>query len=210
MQKKDFQIKNQYRCPKGHLGRQVAKQMNQGHKKLTLWGLTKIKIASDSVILDVGCGGGKTLTRLAQLSPHGTIFGIDHSPDMVEYSKKVNQKLIAQNRVQIVLGTVEKMSFEDNYFDLVTAFESYYFWPNFQNALTEIKRVLKPGGRLSLVNEMVKDGLWEVKNAELIAETNVHLIPLHQIEDTMLSIGFADAQVFRKTKSPWNAVLAQK
>jgi ubiquinone/menaquinone biosynthesis C-methylase UbiE len=210
MQEKDFQIKDQYRYPKGHLGRQVAKQMNQGHKSLTLWGLAKIKIASDSVILDVGCGGGKTLTRLAQIAPHGKVFGIDHSPDMVEYSKKVNQKLMAQDRVQIVLDTVEKMSFKDNFFDLVTAFETYYFWSNFHDALTEIKRVLKPRGRLCLVNEMVKDRLWDVENAKLIAETHVHLIPLQRIQGLMYSIGFADVQVFTKNKSPWNAVIAQK
>jgi ubiquinone/menaquinone biosynthesis C-methylase UbiE len=210
MQEKDFQIKDQYRYPKGHLGRQVAKQMNQGHKPLTLWGLTKIKIASNNVILDVGCGGGKTLTRLAQIAPHGKVFGIDHSPDMVEYSKKVNQKLMAQDRVQIVLDTVEKMSFKDNFFDLVTAFETYYFWSNFHDALTEIKRVLKPRGRLCLVNEMVKDRLWDVENAKLIAETHVHLIPLQRIQGLMYSIGFADVQVFTKNKSPWNAVIAQK
>jgi ubiquinone/menaquinone biosynthesis C-methylase UbiE len=184
--------------------------MNQMHEPLTLWGLTKIKIASDSIILDVGCGGGKTLNRLAQLAPVGKLVGIDHSVDMVEFSKEVNHKFMAQNRVQIILGTVEKMNFEDNYFDLVTAIESYYFWLNFQNALKEIKRVLKPKGKLCLVNEMVKDGVWEVKNAKLIAETHVHLIALQEIQDAMLSIGFSDAQAFTKAKSPWNAVIAQK
>ena len=203
-------LMNQYRYPTGPLGRYVAKQMNQGHEPLTLWGLTKVKIASNNIILDVGCGGGKTVSRLAQLAPHGKVFGVDHSFDMVEYSKKMNKKLIAQNRVQIVEGSVEKMSFPDNYFDLVTAFETYYFWLNFRDALKEIKRVLKPGGKLHLVNEMVKDGVYEVKNAKLIAETHVRLIPLQEIRNVMRSIGFVDVQVFTKTESPWNAVLAQK
>jgi ubiquinone/menaquinone biosynthesis C-methylase UbiE len=203
-------IADQYRYPTGRCGRYVAKLMNQGHEPLTLWGLTKVKIASNDVILDVGCGGGKTLSRLAQLAPHGKIFGVDHSSDMVEYSKKVNEKLIAQNRVQIVRGAVEKMSFPNDYFNLVTAFETYYFWLNFSDALKEIKRVLKPGGKLHLVNEMVKDGVYEVKNAKLITETHVHLIQLQEIRKVMLTIGFVDVQVFTKTESPWNAVLVQK
>ena len=47
------------------------------------------------------------------------------------------------------------MSFQDDFFDLVTAFETYYFWTNFPDALKEIKRVLKPGGTLLLVNELI-------------------------------------------------------
>jgi SAM-dependent methyltransferase len=203
-------LMNQYRYPTGPLGRYVAKRMNQGHEPLTLWGLTKVKIASNNIILDVGCGGGKTVSRLAQLASHGKVFGVDHSVDMVEYSKKVNKKLIAQNRVQIVGGSVEKMSFPDNYFDLVTAFETYYFWSNFRDALKEIKRVLKPGGKLHLVNEMVQDGVYEVENAKLIAEAHMRLIPLQEIRNVVRSIGFVDVQVFTKTESPWNAVLAQK
>ena len=91
-------LMDQYRCPTGQRGRQVAALMNRGHEPLTLWGLTKVRIELDYVILDVGCGGGKAVSRLAQLTPQGKVFGIDHSADMVEYSRKVNRTLIAQNR----------------------------------------------------------------------------------------------------------------
>jgi SAM-dependent methyltransferase len=205
-----LRLTQQYRYPKGRRGRYVAKLMNQSHKPLVLWGLTKVKIASNDVILDVGCGGGKTVSRLAQLVPLGKVFGVDISPDMVKYSKEVNKELIAQNQVQIVEGSVEKMSFPDEYFDLVTAVETYFFWPNFRSAIEEIGRVLKSGGKLLLVNEMVKDGVYEVKNAKLIQETHVRLIPLREIQNVMCSVGFVDVQVFTETESPWNAVLAQK
>ncbi len=205
-----FGFSDQYRCPRGLLGRLVAKLMNQDHEPLTLWGLTSVKIASDDVILDVGCGGGKTVNRLAQQVPQGKIFGIDYSADMVKYSRKVNKKLIAQNRVQIFEGSVEKMSFPNDYFDLVTAFETYYFWSSFHDALKELERVLKPGGKLLLVNEMVQDGVYDVKFAKLIEETHVHLIPLEEIRNVMRSVGFMDIQVFTKAESYWNAVLAQK
>jgi ubiquinone/menaquinone biosynthesis C-methylase UbiE len=184
--------------------------MNQHHAKLISWGLTKVVISPDFVVLDVGCGGGKTVNRLAQLAPQGKVFGIDYSPDMVEYSKKVNKKLIAQNRVEIVEGSVEKMGFSNDYFDLVTAFETYYFWTNFPDALKEIKRVLKPGGKLLLVNEMVQDGEYEVTHEKLIKETHVHLISLEEIRNIIQSVGFVDVQLFTKAESPWNAVLAQK
>ena len=203
-------LTDQYRCPMGPDGRTVAKLMNREHKQLTLWGLSKIKIGTDCVILDVGCGGGKTVSRLANLAPQGKVYGIDYSPDMAEYSKKVNKKLIAQNRVEIVAGSVLQMGFRDGFFDLVTAVETYYFWSSFSDALKEIKRVLKPGGRLLLVNEMIKDGKYEVANAKLIEETHVQLIPLEEIQNALRKIGFADIEVYTKDSSAWNAVIAQK
>jgi ubiquinone/menaquinone biosynthesis C-methylase UbiE len=187
---------NQCKCPKGHQGRLVAALMNKQHEALTLWGFTHVDIKPDYVILDVGCGGGKTLSRLAQRADQGKVFGIDYSADMVEYSKKVNRKLIAENRVEIVEGSVENMGFPDNSFDLVTAIEIYYFWHSLSDALREIKQVLKPSGKLLMVNEMIKDGVYEIKHAELIEKAHVRLLPLDKIRNIMHAVGFADVQIF--------------
>jgi ubiquinone/menaquinone biosynthesis C-methylase UbiE len=201
---------DQYKCPTGRRGRVVAALMNKGHEALTLWGLTHVNIKLDYVILDVGCGGGKTLSRLAQKALHGKVFGIDYSADMVAYSRKVNKKLIAENRVEICEGSADKTGFHDDFFDLVTAIETCYFWHSLPDAFQEIKRVLKPDGRLLMVNEMVKDGAYEVENAEIIEKTQVRIVPLEEIRSILQSVGFADVQVFTKAESPWNAVLAQK
>ena len=203
-------LMDQFKRPTGRRGRLVAALMNRGHKPLTLWGLTHVNIEPDYVILDVGCGGGKTVSRLAQKAPRGKVFGIDYSADMVEYSKKVNKKLIAENRVEIVEGSVDKMDFSDDFFDLVTAIETYYFWPSFSDALKEIKRVLKPDGKLLIVNEMVKDGVYDIKCAKTIKKAQVRLLSLEETKNILQSVGFADVQIFTKVKSPWNAILAQK
>lgn len=197
---------DQYRCPKGQLGRLVATRMNRHHEKLTLWGLTKVTIGSDSVILDVGCGGGKTIGKLARMAPQGKVFGIDYSADMVDFSNEVNKTLITQNRVEIIEESVEKMSFKDNFFDLVTAFETYYFWTDFPAAMKEIKRVLKPGGKLLLVNEL----LYGLTSPKIIEDTHVRLFPLEEIQNVLMSVGFIDVQTFIKAKTAWNTILAQK
>jgi ubiquinone/menaquinone biosynthesis C-methylase UbiE len=191
---------DQYRCPMGRQGRIVAARMNRDHQLLTLWGLTKVTVGSDFVILDVGCGGGKTVSRLAQLAPQGKVFGVDYSIDMVKFSKKINRTFIAQNRVELIEGSVEKISFKDNFFDLVTAFETYYFWTNLPDALNEINRVLKPGGKLLLVNELLCGA----------TPAKVKLFPLEEIQKVMHSVGFVSVQIFTKAKSPWNAILSQK
>ena len=196
---------DQYRCPTGPQGRLIAARMNRHHEKLTLWGLTKITVGSEFVVLDVGCGGGKTVNRLAQLAPHGKVLGIDYSPDMVEFSKRINKTLIAENRVEIIEGAVEKMVFSDGFFDLETAFETYYFWPNLADAFKEIRRVLKPSGKLLLVNEL-KYGATPMK---VIEETHVKLYPLEEIQTLMQSTGFIGVQIFAEANSDWNAIVAK-
>jgi len=187
----------QYRCPTGVSGRKVAANMNKGHWDLTTWGLKQVRFKSDSVILDIGCGGGITIGRLARRLVQGKVFGIDYSSDMVEYSRQVNNKLIASNRVEIVQGTVEKTGFKDEFFDLVTGIETYYFWPNLVEAFLEIKRILKKGGFLLIISEMVKDGVYEVENAEIIAKTHVHLLYLQEMQRILHSVGYSNVKVYR-------------
>lgn len=205
-----FGLLNQFKRPTGIRGKLIAWLMNQSHKSLSLWGLKHVNIEPYYVILDVGCGGGKTISRLAQKAVQGRVFGIDYSADMVEYSKNVNKELITENRVEIVEGSVEKMDFSDNFFDVVTAIETYYFWNSLSDALQEIIRVLKPGGKLLMVNEMIKDGVYEIKHAKIIEKTHARLFPLQEISDIMHSIGFAHVAIFTKVESPYNAFLAQK
>jgi trans-aconitate methyltransferase len=90
---------SQFRCPTGVSGRKVAANMNKGHWDLTTWGLKHVSINPDSIILDVGCGGGKTISRLTRRAVQGKAYGIDCSADMVEFSKQVNRKLVKTNRV---------------------------------------------------------------------------------------------------------------
>jgi hypothetical protein len=57
---------------------------------------------------------------------------------------------------------------------------------------------------------MIKDGVYETENAEIIAKTHVRLLTLHRLECLLESEGFVNIKTFANTKSPWNAVLAQK
>jgi ubiquinone/menaquinone biosynthesis C-methylase UbiE len=138
------------------------------------------------------------------------VYGIDPSGDMVDFSREANKKLITANRVNILQGKVEKTGFKDDVFDLVTSIETYYFWPNLADAFQEIKRILKKRGYLLIISEMKKDGTYEVENAEIIAKTTVNLVPLQEIQRILVSLGYSNVEVYRKRKSVWNAIVAQK
>jgi len=206
----DESLMNQYKCPTGPQGKEVAAMMNRRHLALTTWGLKHVRIEPDFVILDVGCGGGKTISRLARRAFQGKVYGIDCSADMVNYSSEFNRKLVAENRVKVVHGSVEKMLFKDQFFDLVTAIETYYFWPDITEAFREMMRVLKVGGHLLIISEMIKDGMYEEENAETIAKTSVRLLPLQEIQSALQSVGFVNVIIFTKSKLHWSSILAEK
>ncbi|TFG90908.1 MAG: class I SAM-dependent methyltransferase, partial [Syntrophobacterales bacterium] len=68
--------------------------MNLGHSGLTRWGLSKVEIPEHANVLDIGCGGGRTLEHLASLVRLGKAVGIDYSEDSVAVAWKRNKKLI--------------------------------------------------------------------------------------------------------------------
>ena len=156
----------QCRKPSGRFGRFVGRTMNVGHGKVRRWGLGHIAIEPDAVILDIGCGGGKAVQELAMSAPNGKVYGVDYSEDMVQLSKRVNKVLIKKGLVDIQHGTVSSLPFAENTFDLVTAFEAYYFWPNLIDDLKEIKRILKQNGTFLMTNEVYKDPKFEERNAK--------------------------------------------
>jgi ubiquinone/menaquinone biosynthesis C-methylase UbiE len=184
--------------------------MNKMHFDLTSWGLSHVQVKPSFTVLDVGCGGGRTIRRLASRATLGKVYGTDYSKDMVRYAADFNRRLVAQNRVEVIEGTVEKLPFGDAVFDLVTAVETYYFWPNLAKACEEIGRILKLNGSLLMVNEMVMDGVYEVENAELIAKTHVKLLRLEEIQRILYLAGFSEVTIYRKRKSAWNAIVAKK
>jgi ubiquinone/menaquinone biosynthesis C-methylase UbiE len=97
---------------------------------------------------------------------------------------KNKQKIITKT-AKITQGAVQKIPMPNNFFDLVTVVETYYFWNDFQAGTQEIKRVLKPNGILLIISEMLKTGIYEIKYEKIIAPTGVRLIPLEEIRKAL-------------------------
>ena len=146
--------------PEGALGRVMLSFMNYTHAPLTNWGLKLVEVQDGWTMLDVGCGGGFTIRRLLKRSKGAMVYGIDISEESVAKAKKVNTDVLDQ-QVFVTLGSAEKLPYEDGKFDLVTAVETVYFWPNLPNCLQEVRRVLKPGGKFAILVEVVdSDSKW--------------------------------------------------
>jgi len=146
--------------PKGRMGRAMLKFMNLCHAPLTNWGLSLVDIQEGWTMLDIGCGGGATLQRLLKRSQGAKVYGIDISDESVAKARQINADVL-DKQVFVQQGSAEKLPYEDGMFDLVTAVETVYFWPNLPSCMQEVRRVLKHGGHFAIMVEVVDtDSKW--------------------------------------------------
>ena len=143
------------RKPVGELGDKLLDRMNESHESLAQWGVSHLDISKDDVILDIGCGGGVNVERFLSMTEN-MVYGLDYSEIAVEKSTKLNQDAIDEGRCEVIQGSVSELPFEDKTFDIVTGFETVYFWPDFVNDCKEVRRVLKDDGIMFICNEACK------------------------------------------------------
>lgn len=181
--------------PKGFLGRVMLRFMNFGHAPLTNWGLSLVEIHDGWTMLDIGCGGGATLKRLLKRSKDARVYGIDISEESVAKARKVNANVL-DRQVFVTQGSAEKLPYEDNKFDLVTAVETVYFWPDLPNCLKEVRRVVKPGGRFAIKVEVLEsDSVWTDVVEGMTAYSPKQLIEM------LDEAGFVKTELHRKKPS---------
>ena len=195
------------RKPVGFGGKIMVAMMNSGHGAMADWGLEHIAFPADAAVLDAGCGGGANIKKLLEKCPQGCVKGIDYSEVSVEKSRKVNAKAIAEGRCEVLQASVAQLPFAENTFDLVTAFETIYFWPGLVGCFREVYRVTKPGGTFFICNESngetKKDDKWVEKiSCMTIYNAAQILTALHQA-------GFTDAKAHKNGKG-WICVTARK
>ena len=194
--------------PRGRFGRFLVRGMNFGHSGLTRWGLTKVEIPENATVLDIGCGGGRTLDRLASLARLGKAVGIDYSEDSIAVARKRNQQLIANGRVEVLHGSVSSMPFPDATFDCVSAVETYYFWPDIAADLAEVRRVMKPSGQLVIIGGMYRGSRFDKRNERLIRAGGMRCFTVQEFEETLKDAGFPMVAVTVEPRKGWICVVS--
>ena len=108
--------------------------------------LRRIDLAGVRDVLDVGCGTGTLLERAARALP-GRFVGLDLSLEMLEAARR---KL--GPRAGLVAGSAATLPFRSRTFDLVVSTSALHHWRQPDAALTEIRRVLRSGGRVAITD----------------------------------------------------------
>jgi SAM-dependent methyltransferase len=144
-------IAQQARNARGPVGRIIAFIMAYETWAQNRRAMSALGIRNGDNVIDIGCGHGRSLGAMCEMTPDGLVVGVDPSALMVKIATRRVRLLIRAGRADVAVAPVEKLPFVDASFDKALCVHVLYFWPALQPALAEISRVLKPGGRLALL-----------------------------------------------------------
>ena len=143
-------IAAQLRCPNGELATKVAETMNEGNRQMNLDAMDALNLSVGDHILEIGMGNGFFVKEILSRKKELKYTGCDFSKEMVEQSTQMNAVLVATKQVEFYLNNGLKLPFEKECYDKVFTINTLYFWEDKALTLSEIWRVLKPKGQLTI------------------------------------------------------------
>jgi SAM-dependent methyltransferase len=204
-------VMRQCRRPSRWMGRAMARGMNSSHDALTRWGLSHLSNGPRANVLDVGCGGGRTIETLLSGSTDGRVFGVDYSPASVAVARERNRSSIDLGRVDIREASVSSLPFPAERFDLVTAVETHYYWPQLPSDVREVMRVLRSGGTFLIIAETYRgrknDWLYRPLMRGLLRAN--YLTP-EEHRRLLSDAGYRDTEVFVEKAKGWICAVGHK
>ena len=150
-----FLIK-QSQKPSGLVGRVITKIWSFYFKKLSLWAIKQTTISDNYRILEIGYGGGSTIKNLLALNKNLEIHGIDISKESYRTAQRVHSDSIRKGSVQLKIGNVENIPYQNNYFDRVFAIQTHIFWKDIKKSFQEVYRVMSSNSTLIIASEKEK------------------------------------------------------
>ena len=172
----DYIMENMFCAPKGTLGWLGGQLMSQD-RWLPAWVLDLLEINPSDSVLEVGTGPGLGLQLAAARAYQGRVAGVDPSETMLEMAYHRNRAQIEAGRIELHLGVVDNLPFDDATFDKAMTMNSLHLWPNPVAGLREIRRTLKPGGRIA------------------VAITRFSYASSAKFESVLISAGFIDVSM---------------
>jgi ubiquinone/menaquinone biosynthesis C-methylase UbiE len=142
-------LAGQLRKPSGLFGRVVVgRVLNRGNAAMNELTRQLLELVPDDRVLEIGFGGGDLIDRMAPALTTGRIVGVDFSPDMTALCAKRFAPLVRAGRLELRCGPVETLPSADGSFTKACTVNTIYFWPDPVGALREMRRTLRPEGRL--------------------------------------------------------------
>ena len=130
--------------PSGIGGRLVGQAMRIANRRATRLAIAALDVRSGDTVLDLGCGTGDAVPALSAAADGGRVHGLDHSQAMIDAARHRHTDVIFH------CASFTEIPLPDASVDRLLATNVAYFWHDDRAVLTELLRVLRPGGRLAL------------------------------------------------------------
>lgn len=193
--------------PHGREGIETIERMNINHKDISEFAFTCVKVDPHAEILDIGCGGGVNIEKFLKLT-NNNVDGLDYSDVSVKESIKRNRTAVDGRRCKIIQANVCDMPLEDESYDLVSAFETVYFWPDIENTFKEVSRIIRQNGQFMIAQgtdgNHPDDELW------LNSVEGMNLYTAPELERYLLNAGFKSVESQVKENDYILVVIAKK
>ncbi|MES2765605.1 MAG: class I SAM-dependent methyltransferase [Bacteroidota bacterium] len=145
----DFlEVGRQLRKPEGDFGKVIGNNMNTGNADMHALAFEILTFKNGDSVLEIGFGNGKYFPELLKINPEISLTGLDYSQTMCDEAAANNAELIENKKLKLVCGDAAEMPFKNRSFDVILTLNTLYFWRAADAQLEEIKRVLKPAGKM--------------------------------------------------------------
>ncbi len=129
-------------------GRVAAVMLTPVNVQLTTLAIDMLDVRPQHFVLAAGTGSGEVVQLLAERAWTGQVAGVEPIGRLLALARRRNRAAIAIGAVELLPGEVTSLSWPDDFFDRACAINSLYLWPSLEDGVSELRRVLKPGGRL--------------------------------------------------------------
>jgi SAM-dependent methyltransferase len=196
--RKDPGWRSQFSHPRGLGGWLVGHLMSIKNKERSLWVLSLLELSAADRVLELGFGSGSDIQRVAARLPNGLVAGIDHSDSMFRMATLKNTAAIRAGHVKLCQGSASHLPYESSSFDVAFSINVAQFWDPPAEVAREIRRVLKPGGRVALAVQPRSKGADEA-TARATGE---------KLVEALEEAGFTQVRLERKPLRPVPVVCA--
>ena len=193
--------------PHGEEGLETIENMNENHREISEFAFECIDVDGNEKILDIGCGGGVNIEKFLRLTSNN-VDGLDYSEVSVVASIERNRDAVDNGRCTVMQADVSDMPIEDERYNLATAFETIYFWPEIQETFKEVSRIIKPEGRFMIAQGTDGNHPDDEKWLATVEGMSVYTSP--ELERYLLDAGFKSVESYVKENDYILVVIAQK
>lgn len=182
--------------PTGPVGVAVIERLTKSNEVTYTSALQRLAPYPDDRILEIGFGNGREVSRILGLADRLSYAGIDISPTMVAEAGRNNETFIAAAQASFAEGSSSRLNMPDASFDRALALNTIYFWQEPGQDLREIRRVLRPGGKLVLGAVAPRSTVGRA-----IFDQGFKLYEQDQIEALLRAAGFDDVRIDTVTET---------